>query len=219
MTEPRIIQNFVGYSALVVTESAAAVTQLEATLAKLGLSIVHPEITNGRVEITEECLSGDQSILFIDSDINVAVEMPGAEKLSCLPVIGIIGLQAPSRLKSLMRLGMTATLRKPVHGGSVYAALFMGVNEFYRRRALMIELDAHERRRRGRRYLVKAIMAVIHSTGCDEDQAYDRLRRESMRQRQALEEYCEHFIRTRAVPGASEPASSLKGNSRAENSK
>lgn len=216
MTEPGIVQNFIGYRSMVVTESPAAVTQLEATLSKLGLSTIYPEIDGGRVEIKEEWLAGDQSVLFIDSDVNVSLEMPGAENLPRLPVIGIVGHQAPSRLKSLVRLGITATLRKPVHGGSVYTALFMGINEFRRRRAVMLELDAHERRRRGRRHLVKAIIAVMNSTGCNEDQAYDRLRRESMRRRLSLEDYCDAFIR--ALPGASEHLPSVQGIQRADTS-
>lgn len=216
MSEPRIVQNFVGYRAMIVTESPAAVALLEATLSNLGLSTFHLEVDGGRVEIKEDWLAHDQTVLIIDSDINVSVELPGAQKSPNLPVIGIIGLEAPSRLRSLMRLGATATLRKPVHGGSVYAALFVGINEFRRRRALVLELENHERRRRGRRYLVKAIIAVMKSTACDEDQAYDKLRRESMRQRQNLEDYCESIIR--AFPGAREPRPSSQGKFRSENS-
>jgi AmiR/NasT family two-component response regulator len=216
MTEARIIQNFIGYRAIIITEAKGAVSQLELTLEKLGLTVVYPKIENGKAEIKEDWLAGEQAILFVDSDINIAVELPAGEKTPHVPVIGIIGVEAPSRLKALMRLGTTATLRKPVHGGSVYAALFVGINEFRRRRALMLEVEAHEKRRLGRRYLVKAILAVMKSTGCDEDQAYDRLRRESMRQRQSLEDYCESFIR--AFPDANEPQSSVQGKIRAEKS-
>lgn len=209
MTEPRIIQNFVGYRATIVTDARAVVSQLDATLTKLGLSPVYPDIVEGRVQIDIEALNGDQDVLFIDSDINVAIEIPCHQKMSLVPVIGIIGVEAPSRLKSLMLLGATATLRKPVHGGSVYSALFVGVNEFRRRRALIERLDEHERRRRNRRQLVKAIIAIMKATGCDEDHAYDRLRRESMRHRLSLEDYCETFIR--AFPGTSEPETLVQG--------
>ena len=216
MTEPRIIQNFVGYRAHLATESRAAVVQLEATLSKLGLSVAFADIENGTVQLKEDSLAGEHTILFIDSDINAVIETPYQDKLPLVPVIGIIGVEAPSRLKSLMRLGVTATLRKPLHGGSVYAALFGGVNEFRRRRALSLQIEEHEHRRRGRRYLVKAIVAIMTSTGCDEDQAYHRLRRASMRQRFSLEDYCESLIR--ALPGAAEPTSELQGKFSADKS-
>lgn len=216
MTEPRIIQNFAGYRAMIVTDQIAAVSQLDAMLTKLGLCPSYPGIVEGRAQLDIELLNGDQDVLFIDADTNVAIDIPGYQKMSLVPVIGIIGVEAPSRLKSLMLLGATAALRKPVHGAAVYSALFVGVNEFRRRRALMDRLEEHERRRRGRRQLVKAIIAVMKTTGCDEDQAYDRLRRESMRLRLSLEDYCESFIR--AFPGANEPDLSIQGKIRAEKS-
>lgn len=216
MTEPRLIQNFVGYRAVIVTDAKSAVLQLEVNLLKLGLVPFYPEIVDGGVQLDMAKLHEDQDVLFIDSDLNVTIEPPAGHKLSLPPVIGIVGVGAPSRLKSLMRLGATATLRKPVHGGSVYSALFVGVNEFRCRRALMQRLDDHDKRRRGRRYLVKAIVAVMKANGGDEDQAYDRLRREAMRQRLSLEDYCEMFIR--ALPGADEKSVEFQGTRRADTS-
>ena len=88
------------------------------------------------MRLGEDVLAGDQTVLFIDADINVTVEALGQDRPPQLPVIGLIGVEAPSRLKAIMRLGATATLRKPVYGGSVYSALFVGVNAFRQRRAL-----------------------------------------------------------------------------------
>lgn len=217
MTEPRIIQNFVGYRAMIVTDAPAAVSQLESTLSKIGLSISYPDVENGSFLLRDDMITDDQAVLFIDSDMNVFIESPGHDRLPHVPVIGIVGVEAPSRLKSLMRLGATATLRKPVYGGSVYSALYIGVNEFRRRRALMLQLDEQERRRRGRRHLMKAIVAVMKSTGCDEDVAYDRLRRESMRQRLSVEDYCESFMR--ALPGVHESDPGVQGMTCADKSK
>jgi len=190
---------------------------LDVNLVKLGLVPFYPGIADGGVQLDMKTLNEDQDILFIDSDLNVAIEAPAGQKLSLPPVIGLIGVGAPSRLKSLVRLGATATLRKPVHGGSVYSALFVGINEFRCRRALMERLEAHEKRRRGRRHLVKAIIALMRDSGCDEDQAYDRLRRDSMRRRLSLEDYCDAFVRT--LPGADERDLPVQGKLRAETSK
>ena len=163
MTEPRIIQNFLGYRALIITDARSAVTQLDSTLSKLGLTLRYPEIEGGGVQLPEDALADDHTVLFIDSDMNVTIETPGAERMPQMPVIGIVGVEAPSRLKSLMRLGATATLRKPVHGGSVYSALFFGVNEFRQRRTLKLQLDEQDRRRRGRRHLVGT--SIVSSIG------------------------------------------------------
>lgn len=216
MTEPRIIQNFVGYRAMIVTDAPAAVSQLESTLSKIGLTVSYPDVDNGSFQLRDELVTDDQAVLFVDSDMNVFVECSGHDRRPQIPVIGIVGVEAPSRLKSLMRLGATATLRKPVYGGSVYSALYIGVNEFRRRRALMLQLDEQERRRRGRRHLMKAVVAVMKSAGCDEDAAYDRLRRESMRHRLSVEDYCESFMRS--LPGVHEPESEVQGMTCADKS-
>lgn len=209
MTEPRIIQNFLGYRAFVVSETPADVTQLDGSLARLGLCVSHSPVEGGIVRLGEEVLASEQSVLFIDADLNLAVEGLGPERLPRIPVIGLIGVEAPSRLKAIMRLGATATLRKPIYGGSVYSALFVGINAFRQRRAMALEIEEHERRRSGRRHLIRAIVAVMKAADCDEDAAYDRLRRESMRQRLSVEDYCEQFMR--ALPGAHEQAVQAQG--------
>lgn len=216
MTEPRIIQSFLGYRALIVSEARAAVSQLDTTLTKLGLGVTYPAIEAGVVKLGEDAFSGDQLVLFIDADLNVTIEAPGQGPLPQIPVIGLIGVEAPSRLKSIMRLGATATLRKPVYGGSVYSALFVGINAFRRRRSLMEQVQGQERRRHGRRFVMKAVIAVMKAADCDEDAAYDKLRRESMRLRLSIEDYCEKFMR--ALPGAHEQLPKIQGKTSAEKS-
>jgi AmiR/NasT family two-component response regulator len=217
MTEPRIIQNFLGYRAFVISEAPADVTQLDSSLVKLGLSVSYPAVELGAVRLGEDVLASDQSVLFIDADLNLVVEGLGQERLPRIPVIGLIGVEAPSRLKALMRFGATATLRKPIYGGSVYSTLFVGINAFRQRRAMALDIEEHERRRSGRRYLMKAIVAVMKAADCDEDAAYDRLRRESMRQRLSVEDYCEKFMR--ALPGAHEPVVQAQGTTNPEKTK
>ncbi len=204
MSEPRIIQNFIGYRATIATEQPAAVEQLEDMLAKLGMSSAIAEIADGKLQIEP----GDKDVLFIDSDLNVTVETGGAEPSRCLPVIGIVGVEAPSRLRSLMQLGATATLRKPVHRAAVYSALFVGINEFRRRRYLADRLEQHERRRLLRKSLVKAVLVVMQRTGADHSAAYDLLRRESMRSRQSIEDFCETFIQANG-PELDEPETTV----------
>jgi AmiR/NasT family two-component response regulator len=68
--------------------------------------------------------------------------------------------------------------------------LFVGVNEYRRHRHLESLLEDQERRRRSRRDVVKAIIRTMSEYGIDDDEAYDMLRRRSMRTRQTLEDLC-----------------------------
>jgi len=42
---------------------------------------------------------------------------------------------------------------------------------------------------------VKAIVLIMHQAGVDDDEAYALLRRESMRSRQSLEDYCDALLK------------------------
>ena len=117
-------------------------------------------------------------------------------RLPPAPIIGLLGVSAPSRLKALMRAGATSFLRKPIHGAAVYPALFIGVNEYRRHRHLETLLEDQGRRRRGRRDVVKAIIRTMSEYGIDDDEAYDLLRRRSMTLRQTMEDLCEDLVRS-----------------------
>lgn len=190
MTERRLIQNFRGMRAISWAEPDVASDTLDRTLARLGLETVRIE------EVDLAGLDRDRDVLFIDGDQPLCPDIvlaPGSA-LPLVPAIGIVGSEAPSRLKLLTEAGTTALLRKPVHAATVYSALFLGVNTFRRMRAMEQRLADGERRRNGRRFVIKAVVALVRGQGLDDDEAYARLRRESMRRRLELEEFCEALL-------------------------
>ena len=179
----RLLQNFKGGRALVVTKHAGSETTLETTLAKLGVATEYCEIVGGRAQIDINSLQPERDILFVDGDLEgaVAIEVDPASRLPQVPVIGLVGVEAPSRLKALVNLGATSFLRKPVHGGAVYTSLFMGINQFLLRSEMHERLQDLEARRRGRRAVLRAVILLMRENRVDEDTAYSELRRESMR--------------------------------------
>ena len=201
MTVSRLLQNFKGSRALVLTTNRAAVEALESTLAKLGVASEFPEIRDGRAQLDLAPLDPERDILFVDGDLDdvLGLENGQAGRQPAVPVI---------RLKSLVQLGATSFLRKPVHGAAVYMALFLGVNQFQLRGGLRARIEDMERRRHGRRFVIKAIVRLMSQVGIDDDAAYDLLRRESMRSRLSLEDYCEEYLRR----GANEPTRLAQGD-------
>ncbi|PZQ82244.1 MAG: ANTAR domain-containing protein [Ancylobacter novellus] len=197
---PRLLQNFNGGRAYIVTSNHTAVEALEKTLGKLGVAASYPALVDGCADIDIGALQAERDILFIDGDLDnpVALDINAGSRQPPVPVIGLVGVEAPSRLKHLINLGASAFLRKPVQGAAVYTALFLGINQFLLRGDLRTRLDDMDRRRRGRRAVVKAIIARMTATGVDDDEAYEWLRRESMRSRQTLEDFCEAFLKARA---------------------
>jgi AmiR/NasT family two-component response regulator len=197
MTEPRLLQNFSGGRAIMVTDRAASVDALTTALTRLGVGTDPADIVESITAIDFKALQPDRDIIFIDGDIGDGAALPlsAVGQLPPAPVIGLLGVSAPSRLKALMRTGATSFLRKPVHGSAVYPALFVGVNEYRRHRHLEALLEDQARRRSGRRDVVKAIVRTMSVHGIDDDAAYEMLRRRCMKTRQTMEDLCRDLVR------------------------
>lgn len=197
MIEPRLLQNFNGNRAFMVTDRASAMDTLATALERLGVAIAAEHVVGSVGDIDLSDLSAERDVIFIDGDIGDCAALPLSPvgHLPPAPVIGVIGVTAPSRLKALMRAGATSFLRKPIHASAVYPALFVGVNEYRRHRHLEALLEDQERRRRGRRDVVKAIIRMMAAHGLDDDAAYDLLRRRCMAARQTMEDYCSALVR------------------------
>ncbi|CAO3424622.1 ANTAR domain-containing response regulator [Azospirillum endophyticum] len=203
---PRLVQNFRGTRALVIAANGGAIDVLDTTLVKLGLSVERPPVADGMVELNIQELRAEADILFIDGDLGISLGFNGfADRLPPVPVIGIVGVEAPGRLKALMNQGATAFLRKPVHSGAVYTALFLGINQFLQRRDLEMQIEEHQQRRRRRRVVVKAIVLLMQRAGIDDEAAYAQLRRDSMRLRCSLEHYCEEYLNGRSTATVEPP--------------
>ncbi|WP_457106242.1 ANTAR domain-containing response regulator [Methylobacterium sp. P5_C11] len=198
MTNPRLIQNFSGAHALLIAPPTTATEVLAGTLMKLGLTVASVLPAGDAPWLNFAILDPEHHIVIVDGDLPLpGIAASAVSDLPPVPVVGLVGVEAPSRLKGLLQLGATGLLRKPIHGASVYAALFLAVNEHNRRRVLEERLARHEERRRGRRHVVKAILRVMHEHGLDDDAAYEALRRDAMRARQPLETYCEALVQAR----------------------
>ena len=67
------------------------------------------------------------------------------------------------------------------------------------RRALAEERGALEERLRARRFVTKATLKVMRAQNVDDDEAFRRLRRESMSRRITVEALCEQIIASEAA--------------------
>lgn len=192
MTQMRLIQNFQGLRAVVI--SPAIPDALQIGLTRLGLAVEH--VPEHNLAAAEGPLLPERDIVIIDGDPGVPSTLIALliEQKLPVPIIGLVGTEAPSRLRMLMEAGATAFLRKPVYGGAVYSSLFLGVNVFRRRQQDENRLAENERRRRGRRHVIKAILQMMRQETVDDDTAYEMLRCAAMRTRLNIEDFCETWL-------------------------
>lgn len=206
-----LLQNFRGARALIVASGGGGIDTLESVLAKLGLVPQRTAVPEAGHHFDMASLPESGDLLFIDGDLDAVLPFdPGAGWLPPVPVIGLVGVEAPGRLKALMNQGATAFLRKPVYAGAVYTTLFLGVNQYLQRKEMAAELSEQQGRRRRRRAVIKAIVAVMAEHKVNDDEAYAILRRDSMRTRQSLEDYCEDYLSCRSKLTLSPPDAELR---------
>jgi AmiR/NasT family two-component response regulator len=181
----RLRQNFSRLHAAVIHVADRNRAVIAETLAKLGLAVSLADLDDAA-----ECerLIGGADVIFVDADMP---EVPGLQvgvEITPVPLIAIIGLETPSRLQRAFEFGPTAVLHKPIRSSGIYSALFFAMNEHRRRGELLERLRDMEGRRGARRFVHKAVLQLMQEHGVDDEQAYSMLRKQSMRQRQTIEE-------------------------------
>ncbi|KGB80830.1 hypothetical protein JT55_16590 [Rhodovulum sp. NI22] len=200
MKTPRLVQNFKGRRVVIFSSAGRSLEILDSTLRRLGLL---PEVfasDPGKMLELPSDLRPHQDVVLIDGDQILPVNWPECYDLPVgmppCPTIGLVGTEAPSRLKAMMQLGALAFLPKPIYAGSVFSALYLAVNEFNRVEALNASVAGLMERRRKRIHVIKAVAMLMRHRGLNEDAAYDFLRKESMRARVSIEDHCWILMQT-----------------------
>lgn len=184
-------QNFRGARALIVHRPDANRQRLETDLRRLGLLVgcVDPGVEGAA--FTSEAIQACD-ILFYDADQGAGDLLP--KPLPDIPLVALVGVEAPSRLSRIVQMRTAAALTKPIGSTGLFTALFMAFNEHALRRREADERRGFEVRLRGRKYVVKAVLKLMREQSVDDDTAFHLLRRESMRQRVPLEEFCRSLL-------------------------
>lgn len=191
MTAQRPVQNFSRKCALVATADERAMSALAMTLPKLGMSVDRLSIDE-----TTPSLDAGRHMLFIDGDLPSLRQLKLGDD-GCgpsVPVIGMVGVEAPSRLRLLVDIGAAAFLSKPIHSGTIFSALYLAASQHGQRAAREAAINDLETRRRKRRHVIKAVTIMMRMEGLDDEAAFQRLRRQAMQARVPVETYCEYVV-------------------------
>lgn len=196
MSSSRYVQNFRQRRALLLSNDPRAIETVSTMVTRLGMALEPLCAVPSEFRPVLEKVDAQRDVLFLDGDLNLFPESVQVveNELPQIPVVGLVGIEAPSRLRSLMQFGATAFLSKPVHSGAVFSALYLAVNTFEQKADLRLSIEELERRRRYRRHVIKAVTMVMKSHSLDDEGAFALLRKEAMRARLSLEAYCEGVV-------------------------
>ena len=191
--------NFRGRSAVVLHRPHAAADAVLRQLERLGIA-ARPAWPG----LAAEDLAAD--FVLFDADTAHDGQFPWPAGAPPMPLVALIGSEAPGRLDWVLAQGATAHLLKPVASGGVFSALVIASHGFAERRAWEARIADLETRLRLRPVVVRAILALMAQRGLDEADAFREIRSAAMRQRCSIEEYCLDL-----AVGASGPATGRRG--------
>lgn len=148
------------------------------------LTAIGLEVAAHWPELGPEALAADYA--FFDADTGHDGQFPWAPGLAPMPMIALIGSEAPGRVEWALSHGTDAQLLKPVGDGGVFGALLIARHAFEARRSLAEEVADLRHRLDERQTVVRAVM-LLAARGLGEDEAYADLRRRAMTSQETIE--------------------------------
>jgi AmiR/NasT family two-component response regulator len=177
------IPNFRSWTALVLHRPHTAADAVIRQLDRIGVraSAVWPE------------LGGDATadVVFFDADLGYDGQFPWPVCQAPMPLIALLGSEAPGRVEWAMAQGADAHLLKPIGSAGVYSALVIARHAFAARMSLLAEVAGLRDRLRRRPAVAQAVVAIMQSESIDEATAFRRLRQIAMESRRTIEDAAE----------------------------
>lgn len=186
MRRPIRIQNLGGARAIILHRPHPTVQALTRQLTAIGL-----EVSQHWPEIGPEGLAAD--FVFFDADMGHDAQFPWAPGASPMPMIALIGSEAPGRIEWSLQIGAHAQLLKPVGDNGAYSALLIARDAFDAQRALSAEIADLRRRLDERQTVVRAV-TLLAARGRTEAEAYAQLRQMAMAWRVNFEDAAARIV-------------------------
>jgi len=180
------IPNLGGANAFILHRPHATVNALSRQLAAIGL-----DVHECWPELPPDALAAD--FVFFDVDLGFDEQFPWKPGEAPMPLVALIGSEAPGRIEWALSQKADAQLLKPVGTAGVYSALLIARQSFVARRRLADQIAALETRLAERQTIVRAV-AALAAQGVDDSRAYAQLRSLAMSWQVSVEQAARRIV-------------------------
>ncbi len=193
MTRRARIPNLGGSRAVVLHRPHAAIEGLARQLAAIGLDVemAWPDLPPS---------ASGADFLFFDVDHGFDEQFPWKPGEAPMPLVALIGSEAPGRIEWGLSQRADAQLMKPVGAAGAYAALLIARRAFDERQRLEREIASLRERVLERQSIVRAVVA-LSAAGIGEEQAYAQLRALAMSWQVTMEAAARRVIELKNLHG------------------
>jgi AmiR/NasT family two-component response regulator len=180
-----------GRRALMVMRDEREMSILRRQLGRLGMSVT---------EHDPDDLAAPVDVIVLDAD-SIPIEGDAASSWKVdTPIIALIGIETPSRLKWLLDLQPASFLVKPLRSAGLYTALVVAFDTAQRRLDDAAHIERLEDRIRSRRVVFAAVLQIMRHHALSEQDAFALIRQTSMRHRTTIEQLCADIIASGGMP-------------------
>ncbi|WP_149588704.1 ANTAR domain-containing response regulator [Tabrizicola flagellatus] len=183
---PIRIPNLGGAQAIILHRPHATVQALTRQLTAIGL-----QVTQSWPDLGPEAMAADY--IFFDADMGHDGMFPWEPGQPPIPMIALIGSEAPGRIEWSLKAGAHAQLLKPVGDSGAYSALLIARDTFDAQKALSAEIADLRRRLEDRQTVVRAV-TLLAARGKSDAEAYAQLRRMAMAWRISFEDAAARIV-------------------------
>lgn len=161
------------------------------------LTAIGLQVTQAWPELGPEALAADY--IFFDADMGHDGMFPWEPGQPPIPMIALIGSEAPGRIEWSLKAGSHAQLLKPVGDSGAYSALLIARDTFDAQKALSAEIADLRRRLEERQTVVRAV-TLLAARGKSEAEAYAQLRQMAMAWRISFEAAAARIVGSHGGP-------------------
>jgi len=179
--------------AVIVHRPHALVQAITRQLIAIGLNVVEVWPEPG-----PEILAAD--FVFFDVDMGYDAQFPWTAGLAPMPLVALIGSEAPGRIEWAIAQGSDAQMLKPVGDSGVYSALLIARQSFEARQSLQAEISDLRARLAERQTVVRAVTLLAALGDCEAD-AYAHLRQLAMSRRETIEQAAQRIVARLSTEG------------------
>lgn len=172
--------NFVSWRAAILHRGDDSIERLKRQLERLGVTVL---VQWKPLDLAET----PADIVLVDADQGWDDLLPWNGDDAPVPVVALLGSEAPGRIAWALAKGAGAIMAKPVVAASVYPALVLATHAHHERTAVRARIAGLEERLRLRPIVHDAMRSIMAAQGGDEDGAYRILCRLAMQRRLTVE--------------------------------
>ena len=181
------LPNFDGDVALIVHVGDRNRALLAEHLEKLGLRV--------RTCWPAERLAPDAAdLILFDADMGFDDLFSWEPGQSPVPLIALLGSEAPGRIEWALSHAPSAFLTKPIRSNGVFSALAIAFHTFAEQCQQRRLIETLEQRIKARPLVLRVILTLMQERKVNDTEAFHLLRTESMKRRMSVEELCQQLV-------------------------